>query len=184
MAPKEKKDENEEAGVIKVPIEDFKALTAHVKSLEDRLSASEKVSGTTDLEEPTVRTAKVRLYDGRPISKLENVVRTKKFENDGSEIMECDVTYVDAAGEYKLVTTNYLELLRAGDQETCEIVDIEDIPVKVKPKNEPERIQVVKPGEWAGEPTGMYVKNVVTLHKITYTVDFKGEKLRLETVNI
>lgn len=176
----------------KKPVEEGAEEMIQVKKSDldkivSRLAALENTSeiGAVTTDEPDTHTGRVKLYGGRPVSKVTDVIRTKKFENDGSEIMECTLHVVGVDGEINKFVADYLKFIREADEVTATITNINDTPVKITPKNEPKRIELVEVGDWSSKGTGRFVENRVIIHETTYEVKLPdGESVTLETLNL
>lgn len=176
MAKTEKND-----GKVLVDVADMQALSARIAELE----SARGTTAVADLDAPTERTCRVKLHDGRPVSKVSKVRSTGVRNGEGAEVMTCVLTVVGKDGKTADVEADYLQFVREAEQATATIVSSEPVKRDYVPALSPERIEVTTINGYSATGTGQYVKNVVRMNDYLHTVRMPdGEEVVLETINL
>lgn len=171
MTNEKNQEKNQE--MVEISRSDLKSLMERVQRLEN--------PGEVNLDEPTVHHVNVRLYEGRPISRVFDVKCSGVDEVTGDEKMECKLEVVGDNGKTEIVKTDYLAMIRNFHTVKCELVKRND-----KESHKDFGKVAVKAVEGHNMvSTGMMVPLRVTSVEHSYVVKTPdGKEVELKTLNI
>lgn len=98
---------------------DLQTLLKRVTELEKGVTGSKAI----DLEEPTVRSIRVRMFKDKPVSFLSNVTSTGRYNPNGNEVMDVDVYGAENTPVVGLGAVN----TKTGEQYVVKAVQGEDV---------------------------------------------------------
>lgn len=167
-------------GVVSMPQETYDNIMSRLESLEGDRDADHPMLGADDDSREFL--CKVKTLKDRPISRLHSV-KEIGVDDKKDSVMECTAVIVEKDGTEKEVKkVNYLDIIRGGGDEGCKIIKNESEKVSMKGPLVDERLWDDEVGKMV--KTGRKVYLAVNSTKNKYLVEWRGEQVWLETLNI
>lgn len=157
---------------VEVKRSEIDALLDRIKKLEN--------PGDIDLDEPKVHTCRVRLFEGKPISRIYDVTSSGKDPVTGDQKLKCLIDVLGDDGKLAKHEVDYLAMLDTFDVVTAELVKVnrEDRSTRHG------KVAVSEVKDYSTISTGLFVPLKVTTYKYSYVVKLPdGREVELEKVN-
>jgi len=176
---KENKVQSEEK--IEMPKSELASLLKRLERLEG--------GSVIDLDEPTQHFCKVRLYEGKPISKVYNVKVSGNDPVTEDETMECKLDVIGEKG-VETVKADYLEMIRDYPTVLGELIKTNEKDVSYSTG----KVAVNQVEGYNTISTGVMVPLKVKMVETTFVIrlpsdealikELRGKDVELQTVNI
>lgn len=163
---------------VEVSESTLNSLMDEVKELRKKVDNSS--SEVIPMEGEEERFVRVVEHEGRPVSDIRNPHQVKVTDK-GESVMLCDIDVLQKDGKIKEIKGVDYHDLRRRDSSVCKLIDVKILNKIVKGSQiDEQRID----DEGIRHKTGRKVRLISVNPQMKYTVEWKGEEIVLDNVNI
>jgi hypothetical protein len=166
---------------VSVPKDVWDKVNARLAALEAKDSGDEDIIGADD-GKPKESIVRVKTHEGRPITRVTDVVETGIDEITKKPIMKCTIVTIDEKGKEKVSKGQDYTEMRNGQAKNCRVIELISTKETKKGDLVDERFydEKAKTMVTTGRKVRLAVNYLVTKH----VVDFDGETVTLDGVNL
>lgn len=181
MTGKKNEDEQINEENVSVPKSEWDKVMSRLSALESQKNDDEEIIGA-DTDEERKLTCRVRTYEGRPITRIFDMVQIGIDEISKNGLMRCTVVTVEKDGKEKTHKGVDWNVLRNSVSDTCDLLEVRKKKMTQKGDLVDEKYFDEKSNRMV--TTGRKVRLAVNYTVNKHIVSWNGEIVELDEVNL